>query len=66
VKRTLTLKRESLAELTDADLMRMPGGAAAAATGVGSTCPVTECITRAFSCGPTCGYTGCCPTIENC
>ncbi|HWL34577.1 MAG TPA: hypothetical protein VNQ77_00150 [Frankiaceae bacterium] len=42
MKRTLNLKRETLAELTPADLFAVVG-AAAARTNDGFTCPVVRC-----------------------
>jgi hypothetical protein len=40
VKRTLNLRRETLAELNPADLVLVVGGAQ---TGNGHTCPILQC-----------------------
>lgn len=59
--RRLSLRREELTELNVTEL----GGVAGAAAASGATCPLTDCVaavSRAISCTPTCGYTGCCPT----
>jgi len=58
--RSLKLRREELTELSVTDL-----GAIAGAAASGATCPLTDCVaavSKALSCTPTCGYTGCCPT----
>ncbi|MDQ1713428.1 MAG: hypothetical protein QOE45_2878 [Frankiaceae bacterium] len=41
MKRTLSLKRETLAELNPAELTQVAGGQAA--TGNGHTCPIVQC-----------------------
>lgn len=64
MKRTLTLKRETLTELTGADLSAVVGAAAS-----GLSCPLKDCVQRltdAISCTPSCGYTDCCPTANTC
>ena len=61
-KRTLSLKRESLTELTTGQLADVVGGAS------GVTCPVKYClqdISGQISCYASCGHSGCC-SIESC
>jgi hypothetical protein len=52
MKRTLSLKRETLAELTTGDLSGVVGAAAPS----GATCPVLDCtgITQGFTACITC------------
>ena len=58
-RRTLTLRRETLSDLTARDLAAVAG---AAATGI--TCPLIGCalpdISEGISCNPSCGHSGCC------
>ena len=44
MKRTLSLKREALAGLTDDDLTGVAGGAERPYTLLGQTCPIRECF----------------------
>ena len=60
MKRTLSLKRELLSDLTPADLQNVVG-AAADFSRVGLTCPVLQCVTEATIL-PTCG----CLTFNTC
>ena len=66
-RRTLSLRREALCELTASDLSLVAGGDQQAT--LAKTCPALQCvggITQALSCSPTCGYTGCCQTQTTC
>ena len=58
MKRTLNLKRETLAELTPGDLLTVVGGAAQ--TNNGFTCPVVRCDIRLSD------RLGCLPTADGC
>ncbi|HVF03354.1 MAG TPA: hypothetical protein VNA20_00800 [Frankiaceae bacterium] len=65
MKRTLTLKREALTELTAADLSVVVGAAAEPTIG---SCPVKYCVNQlsdALSCDQSCGHSGCC-SIDTC
>jgi len=44
MKRTLSLSREALAELTADDLGAVVGGQEIGPTGGGDTCPLIECL----------------------
>lgn len=59
--RSLTLRRETLAALTEAELGGVAGGydPAKAATGAGSTCPLIECAGLK-------SWVGHCPTLPEC
>lgn len=46
MKRTLSLRRETLAELTATDLTAVVGGAQLS----GPTCPVVDCVSNANLC----------------
>lgn len=57
MKRTLTLKREALTELTATDLGAVVGAAS------GGSCPIKYCVqmlSDALSCQQSCGHSGCC------
>jgi hypothetical protein len=58
MKRTLRLRRETLSDLTPADLTSVVGGAA---TAQGFTCPAVRCVTE-LTITPTCG----CLTVNTC
>ncbi|HWL34576.1 MAG TPA: hypothetical protein VNQ77_00145 [Frankiaceae bacterium] len=58
--RTLSLKRETLSELTSADLVAVVGGAYDM-TRVGMTCPIARCADSDLS-----DILGCLPTADGC
>ncbi|HEU0132261.1 MAG TPA: class I lanthipeptide [Mycobacteriales bacterium] len=60
MKRSLSLKRETLAELTVEQLTHV-AGAAAPATGRGTTCPLQNCLTL-----ETCATQTCCTASASC
>lgn len=60
MKRTLSLKRETLSELTSAELVSVVGGADAI-TVQGLTCPITRCADSDLS-----DILGCLPTAQGC
>jgi hypothetical protein len=59
MKRTLSLKRETLSELTSADLVAVVGGADAI-TVQGLTCPLLRCNVNLSD------ILGCLPTADGC
>ena len=64
-KRSLSLRRETLTELTAADLTGVVGAAGGAS---GPSCPLRNCVelvSDALSCN-SCGHSGCCPSIDAC
>jgi len=50
MKRTLSLKREALAELAADDLGAVAGAAPDASGGGGITCPVLGCVSQLVTC----------------
>lgn len=49
MKRMLSLKRETLTELTSDDLLDLVGGAALMS---GTTCPLKDCLNSNYNCPP--------------
>lgn len=61
MKRTLRLRRETLTDLTPADLSNVVGAADAATRDNRFTCPAVDCV-REATILPTCG----CLTLNTC
>ncbi|HEV2891194.1 MAG TPA: hypothetical protein VGX28_12535 [Frankiaceae bacterium] len=61
MKRSLSLRREALSELTFDELGHVAGGAA---TGQGATCPLKYCVTGVVSNG--CATDSCCTGSASC